>query len=117
MGGNISIPPAFRTKSPHRGVILLWTVREAGPYIGAIDYLKPLDKPEFGMQEPGNHYSTGGGKCNGCTGVLRWEMQNFADPFAEYGKIPANAEKIAKGIAFFENHARIEVHYYQNAQQ
>ena len=61
-----------------------------------------LAKLEFGMQEPGNHYSTGGGKCKGCTGVLRWEMQNFADPFAEYGKIPANAEKIAKGIAFFE---------------
>jgi hypothetical protein len=49
MGENISIPPAFRTKSPHRGVILLWTVREAGPYKGAIDYLKQLDKFEFEM--------------------------------------------------------------------
>jgi hypothetical protein len=47
MGENISIPPAFRTKSPHRGAILLWTVREAGPYKGAIDYLKQLDKLKF----------------------------------------------------------------------
>ena len=47
MGENISIAPAFRTKSPHRGVILFRTVEDAGPYNGANDNLKQLDKPEF----------------------------------------------------------------------
>ena len=51
MGENISIPPAFRTKSSHRGEILFWTVREAGPYMGANDNLKQLDKPEFNPPE------------------------------------------------------------------
>jgi hypothetical protein len=47
MGKNVSIAPVFRTKSPHRGVILFRTVEDAGPYNGANDNLKQLDKPGF----------------------------------------------------------------------
>jgi hypothetical protein len=47
MGKNVSIAPVFRTKSPHRGVILFRTVEDAGPYNGANDNLKQLDKLEF----------------------------------------------------------------------
>jgi len=47
MGENISIAPAFRTKSPHRGVILLRAVEGVGPYNSANDNLKQLDKPEL----------------------------------------------------------------------
>ena len=68
MGKNVSIAPVFRTKSPHRGVILFRTVlqsaadllismlaggkhteikEDAGPYNGANDNLMQLDQPEF----------------------------------------------------------------------
>jgi hypothetical protein len=40
MGENISIAPVFRTKSPHRGVILLRAVEGVGPYNSANDNLK-----------------------------------------------------------------------------
>ena len=71
MGKNVSIAPVFRTKSPHRGVILFRTVlqsaadllismlaggkhteikEDTGPYNGANDNLKQLDKLGFAVK-------------------------------------------------------------------